>query len=172
MTRGKNPVLEAIHTRRSVRTYTGEPVTDELVREILKAGAWAPSGLNNQPWRFALVRGDGPKDELAGLTRYASIVRRADLLIAVFLDENASYDAEKDRQGIGACIQNMLLAAHSLGLGAVWLGEILKSRDRVREVLGLGERLNLMAVVALGHPARTDQTSTRKELKELIVKEV
>lgn len=54
---------------------------------------------------------------------------------------------------MGACIQNMLLAAHALGLGAVWLGEILKNADGVRRLLGLSENLELMAVVALGHPA-------------------
>ncbi len=166
-----NPVLEAIYARRSVRTYTDEPVADELLYEVLRAGSWAPSGLNNQPWRFAIVRDPSVKDELAGLTRYAKIVRSANVLVAVFLDEDSSYDVEKDRQGIGACIQNMLLAAHSLGLGAVWLGEILKNRDKVREVLELSPGLDLMAVVALGHRARTDQTSSRRELGELIVKE-
>jgi nitroreductase len=79
------------------------------------------------------------------------------------------YHELKDHQAIGACLQNMLLAAHSLGLGAVWLGEILKNSDRVRDLLGLSKDLELMAVLALGHPAHKNQTSTRKLLEEVIV---
>jgi nitroreductase len=82
---------------------------------------------------------------------------------------DAMYHELKDHQAIGSCLQNMLLAAHSLGLGVVWLGEILKNSDRVRDLLGLSEDLELMAVLALGHPARRNQTSTRKSLEEVIV---
>ncbi len=73
---------------------------------------------------------------------------------------------------MGACLQNMLLAAHDLGLGAVWLGKILKSAAAVRDLLGLAERYELMAVVALGRPARRDQRSSRRPLAELILKSV
>jgi nitroreductase len=58
----------------------------------------------------------------------------------------------KDVQAVGACIQNMLLTIRSIGLGGVWLGEILKNKQKVEELLGAGEDLELMAVVALGHP--------------------
>jgi nitroreductase len=82
------------------------------------------------------------------------------------------YHEVKDHQAIGACLQNMLLAAHAMGLGAVWLGEILKSAEPVRELLDLPESLALMAVIAVGHPGRTDQRSERKGVGELIVKDV
>ena len=79
------------------------------------------------------------------------------------------YHEVKDHQAIGACLQNMLLAAHSLGLGAVWLGEILKSEKEVRNLLGLPEKLELMAVIALGWPKHRNQKSRRFPLDELIV---
>jgi len=79
------------------------------------------------------------------------------------------YHPVKDYQAMGACLQNMLLAIHSLGLGAVWLGEILKSADMVRDILGLDKNLELMAVIALGRPARRDQKSSRRPLSEVIV---
>jgi nitroreductase len=165
-------VLEAIYSRRSVRDFTEEPVARNQLTEILKAGSWAPSGLNNQPWRFVVVSDSGKRGELAKLTHYRRILEQAPVAVAVFVDRNAMYNDTKDYQAIGACLQNMLLAAHSLGLGAVWLGEIMKNASVVRESLGLAENLELMAVVAVGHPARTDQVSDRKAAGELLVKEI
>ncbi len=165
----KNPVLEAIYSRRSIREYTDEPVEDQQVLEIIRAGMWAPSGLNNQPWRFAIVKEPGLKAKFEPLTKYSRIIKSAKVLLPVFIDKEAMYHPVKDHQAIGACLENMLLAAHSMGLGAVWLGEILKSDREIRNLLALGDHLELMAVIALGHPARRDQKSRRKDMEELIV---
>jgi nitroreductase len=164
-------VFKAIYTRRSVRDFSDLAVEKEKIQEILKAGSWAPSGLNNQPWRFIVVCGPEKKAELAGLTHYHRILLRAPVAIAVFADRSAMYNDTKDHQAIGACLQNMLLAAHALGLGAVWLGEILKNAGAVRDALELSEHLELMAVLAVGYPDRNDQVSTRKMMQELLVKE-
>jgi nitroreductase len=164
-------LLEGIYTRRSIRQYTGEPVPEEHLKEIIKAGTWAPSGLNNQPWRFVVVRDEAKRLELAAQTKYAKIIESASACIAVFIDKEAMYHDVKDHQAMGACLQNMLLAAHALDLGAVWLGEILKSAEGVREILGLPESLELMAVVSVGYPARRDQTSKRKTISEVLIKE-
>lgn len=166
-----SPVLKAIYERRSIRHYTDEPVSPEAVHEIIRAGSWAPSGLNNQPWRFAVVGSRELRDRIAELTRYGKIIRNAPVIICVFLDRETSYDYVKDCQAVGACIQNMLLAVHDMGLGAVWIGEILKNKDQVRDILGLKDSLELMAVVAIGHPARRDQRSDRRPIEELIVLE-
>ena len=165
-------VFTGIYTRRSVRDFTNVPVENEKVQEILTAGSWAPSGLNNQPWRFVVVRSSEKRGELARLTKYSRVLEQVPLAIAVFTDRSAMYSDTKDYQAIGACLQNMLLAAHALGLGTVWLGEILKNAAAVRMSLDLPEELELMAVLAVGYPARTDQTSKRKELRELLLKEV
>ncbi len=164
-------LLEGIYTRRSIRQYTGEPVSDELLKEIIKAGTWAPSGLNNQPWRFVVVRAEAKKLELASQTKYSKIIESAAACIAVFIDKEAMYHDVKDHQAMGACLQNMLLASHALGLGAVWLGEILNSADSVRKLLELPDTLELMAVVAVGYPARMDQKSQRREVSEVLIKE-
>jgi len=164
-----NPVLEAIRQRRSVREYSTCPVEREVLLEILRAGAWAPSGLNNQPWRFAIVSRDDLKARFASLTHYRTTVEGAAALLPVFLDRNEMYHEMKDFQAAGACLQNMLLAAHSLGLGAVWLGEIVKNARQVRELLGLPENMELMAVLALGYPAHREQQSDRQPLEQLIV---
>jgi len=155
-------IFELIKTRRSIRKFTDKPVPDEVIDRIIEAGIWAPSGMNNQPWKFALIKDRELIVEMSGLTRYKKIVSGANVLIAVFLDISLSYDRTKDCQAIGACIQNMLLYLHSIGLGAVWLGEILKNKDRIRELTGGAKDLELMAVIALGYPAEKGGKVTRK----------
>jgi nitroreductase len=164
-------VMRTIYERRSVRNFTEAPVDRRVIREILRAASWAPSGLNNQPWRFAVLWDQAVKEELGRLTRYASVLKNAAVLIPVFLDKESCYDRVKDCQAIGACLQNLLLAVQSCGLGATWIGEILKNKDKVLAILELPERLELMAVVAVGHPLHRNQTSHRKPIEELIVLE-
>jgi nitroreductase len=165
-------LLEGIYTRRSVRLYTERPVEQEQLIEIIKAGTWAPSGLNNQPWRFVIVRNREARARLADFTRYRSIIESAPACIAVFIDREAMYNAVKDHQAIGACIQNMLLAAHALGLGAVWLGEILKNAENVRLFLELPLEMELMAVVAIGHPGAKKRISQRRNISDVLIKEL
>lgn len=165
-------VLDAVRERRSIRQFRDEPVAEKDVRTILEAARWAPSGLNNQPWRFVVVRDSRVKEAVARQTRYGEIIRTVPVIIAVFLDQQDSYDRTKDCQAVGACLQNMWLAIHALGLGGVWIGEILRNKERVREVLELPPHLELMAVMAIGHPRHRLQQSERKPLGELIVKEI
>lgn len=165
-------ILDIIKSRRSVREFLGDIVEDSMVEEILEAGRWAPSGLNNQPWRFVVIRDRQTAGLLAGCTRYSSIVHSAPLLIAVFLDRNVMYDHTKDVQACGAAIQNMLLAVHGMGLGAVWLGEILNQKDKVMEVLNAPGPMELMAVVAIGYPAAdSSRSGRRQEISEITYKE-
>lgn len=171
--------MECIYGRRSVRRFTGEPVGTEQLRELMRAGSWAPSGLNNQPWRFVPIIAGGAggpggaevRMGLAGLTKYGKVIESAQALIAVFIDTGVMYHEAKDHMAIGACMQNMLLAAHAMGLGAVWLGEILKSAPEVSALLGVPGHCELMAVLALGHPAEGVRESSRKDIDELILKE-
>ncbi len=164
-------IMTAIYERRSIRVFEDASVDRGLILEALRAASWAPSGLNNQPWRFALIWDDQLKQKLAGLTRYATTIGSASVVAPFFLDKESSYDYVKDCQAMGACIQNFLLALHSMKLGAVWIGEILKNKDQAVKVLGLPERLELMAVVAIGHPAHQNQSSHRRPIEELIVLE-
>ncbi len=165
-------LLEGIHTRRSIRNYTTEPVGREDLRTIIEAGTMAPSGMNNQPWRFVTVRDKDVLRNLAKLTRYSHIIEKAAACIIVFIDRGAMYHEVKDHQSMGACHQNMLLAAHAMGLGAVWLGEILKSSREVRELCGLTDAMELMAVIALGHPAGKGGRADRKPVDEVLLKEL
>ncbi|HJX60148.1 MAG TPA: nitroreductase family protein [Thermodesulfobacteriota bacterium] len=166
--RSGNPVIETIKTRRSVRQFKKEPVSDDLLNQILESGLWAPSGKNNQPWKFAVIRDPKLKESLSSLTHYHSIIRNASVCIAVFLDHSRVYDRTKDVLAVGASIQNMLLTIHSMGLGGVWLGEILKNKERVGELLGAETDLELMAVIALGYPDGRASRSDRDPLEEKV----
>jgi nitroreductase len=161
--------MELIRSRRSVRSFADRPVDDALVDQVLEAARWAPSGLNNQPWRFLVVREADLKSRLAAHTRYRKVVEGAPVVIPVFIHKPTMYNEVKDHQSMGACLQNLLLMAHALGLGAVWLGEILKNADPVRRELGLGEELELMAVAALGWPAGPAGEGVRRPLAELML---
>lgn len=148
-------VLQLIKSRRSVRTYSDRPVADGLVRQVLEAGRWAPSGLNNQPWRFVVVREEGLKGRVARHTRYRKVVESAPVIVPVFIHKPTMYNEVKDHQSMGACLQSMLLMAHALGLGAVWLG-IAPGGDRahaIAELLRLPAGVEPLALVAVGHPA-------------------
>ena len=158
----------AIINRRSIRRFTDTTVADHTIDEIIEMGTWAPSGLNNQPWKFAVISDKPVRDALSQQTKYSRIIQNAPVCIAVFLDKKASYHREKDIQAIGACIQNMLLFIHSRGLGAVWLGEILNKRHKVESIIGVPESLELMAVIALGHPDEQKKPGSRKSVADLI----
>ncbi|MDD3246124.1 MAG: nitroreductase [Methanosarcina sp.] len=164
----ESKVIDTILNRRSVREFTDRPVSKDEINTILNAGRWAPSGLNNQPWRFIVVREKGTIMQLSECTHYTKVVAGAPLLISVYLDTENSYSHTKDVQAIGAAIQNMLLACCELGLGAVWLGEILKQNEKVNSILECSSKLELMAVLAIGEPVPKERTSTRKALSELV----
>ncbi len=162
-------LLDIIKSRRSVRKYTNDTVPDNVINEIMEAGRWAPSGTNNQPWRFAVIRDRSFKDQLSRMTHYSGIVSGSDFCIAVFYNNPAGYHRDKDLMSIGACIQNMLLYAHSLGIGSVWLGEILKNRDSIVEILGIDPSNEFVALIAFGYP-NEKASSDRIEMNKILLK--
>ena len=98
------------------------------------------------------------------------MIDEAKVLVVVFIDNSAGYNRDKDMHGIGACIQNMWLAAHSLGIGMCWVGEILNRREDVEKTIGVDKNLELMAVLCLGHPASEKKSKTpRLPMDDLIV---
>lgn len=154
-------------TRKSVRAYTGQHVSDELVEKIMLAGTRAPSGLANEPWRFAVIRDPAVKGQIAELTKYTRVLNDSDVLICLFMDNSVGYNATKDANTIGACAENMLLAAHSLGLGAVWIAEILKNKEQVTQLCGVdASRYDLMVVIPVGYSAESADPNPRKHTVE------
>lgn len=161
--------MEAIRTRRSVREYTGEAVSEEELDQLIGTARWAPSGLNNQPWRFMKVTNRDLIDGLSELTKYRGVVSGAEALIAVFLDGREMYDRTKDLQSSGAALQNILLAAHDMGLGACWLGEILNRREEAEELLKVSGDLEMVALVALGRPVARERAGVRHPMEDMLI---
>jgi nitroreductase len=166
-----NEITAVIRNRRSIRKFTPDSISDEILDTVLEAARWAPSGLNNQPWSFGIVRDTQTRVRLALLTKYSRIIKECNTCICVFYNTQEGYNRDKDLLSIGACIQNMLLSAHSLGIGSVWLGEILNRKTEVNGLLGIALDHELMAVIALGHPAETPRSS-RKKTSSLIIKQL
>jgi len=160
--------LELIKGRRTVREFTAEPVSDQDLEKILEAGRWAPSGKNTQPWGFILVKNREKREELAALSRQGELIKSAPVCIAVLLDRERGYDRDKDMQGIGACVENMYLAAHALGLGACWIGGISSVREEAEKVLRLRKNEELVLLLLIGHPAPGERRSERRPLAELV----
>ena len=157
----------ALMTRRSVRVYTDKAVSDSDLNAVIEAGIHAPYG-RNQLWRFAVITDAALISELAGLTIYKKFVSTAKALIVVFHDQDLGYHEIKDAQTMGACIQNMLLTAHDLGLGAVWIGEILKNEDAVRSLCNAPASYRLSAVLSIGYPAKEGVYEERAPLAEVV----
>lgn len=158
-------ILELIKQRRSVRKYKKDMPKDSDIKKILEAGRWAPSGLNNQPWRFLVVKDKVKKDSVSQFTKYGAIMRNAPLAIIICMDINDSYNRDKDLMALGASIQNMLLEAHSIGLGTCWLGEIINRKEELSEYLNLDEDLEIFAVITLGYSADKVRAGCRNQLK-------
>jgi len=162
-------IEEAIKQRRSIRQYTTRVPKEEDIQAIIEAGIWAPSGLNNQPWKFKVISDKQQKKGLAKFTKYGRIIEEAPLAICVFLDNGVTYNRQKDIMAIGACIQNMLLRAYELGLGSCWLGEILNRRKDVEEYLKVGSDYELMAVVTVGYSDEEITKGCRKKLENFLL---
>lgn len=145
--------LSALFSRRSVREYTGKPVSERDVKALLEVGMAAPSASNRKPWHFVTVTERAKLVELASIHPYGKMLTRAGLCIAVCGDRDISPDFWV--QDCSAATENILVAAAILGLGAVWLG-VHPRADRERELkqyFGIPESVGLLCLIAVGHPA-------------------
>ena len=146
-----NTVIDTILRRRSVRSYSDRPVDDEAVELLLRAAMAAPSSKNRQPWEFVVVRERETLDALAGRLRFAKMLHQAPMAIAVCAksDDNPCW-----AQDASAAAENLLLAAESLGLGAVWTAAYDEERrSAVVEILEIPEGYSPLCVIPVGYPA-------------------
>jgi nitroreductase len=154
--------MEAILTRRSIRKYTAQPVPDELVKELLQAAMSAPSAGNQQDWYFVVVRGRQILDELGRVHPYAPL-EGAPLAIVVCGDLQLESHNGFWPQDCAAATQNLLLAAHAKGLGAVWCGCYPREERAaaLSKVLGLPQHIVPLALVVIGYPAEAKPRQDR-----------
>ena len=146
--------LKAISTRRSIRKYQPDPISDETINKLLEAGMNAPSALDQQPWHFLVIR---DKETLAQMPEHHShcdLVAQAPACIILCCDKKLEKLPGFWVQDCSACAQNILLAAHSLGLGAVWVGVYPTQKDvaSLQARFGLSESIIPFCMIAVGKP--------------------
>jgi nitroreductase len=148
--------LEAIHTRRSIRKYTDQPIPPQVLEQLLAAGMMAPSARNEQAWQFGVVQNRATLAALSKVSPYATMAERAAAVIVVCGDTQKETVANLGYWVIdcSAATQNILLAAHALGLGAVWVA-IHPRVERIaalRLILPLPDHIIPLCLVPLGYP--------------------
>ncbi|MDQ5986147.1 MAG: 5,6-dimethylbenzimidazole synthase [Syntrophus sp. SKADARSKE-3] len=183
-------VLKAIKNRRSCRNFLAEPISSDLIEKILESATWAPSAANNQPWEFIVITNKEIKDKIhfesmickkkiydrsgwKWVDKYqAGFIMEAPVIIAVVGDPE-KIGAHKYlkgteaiyQHGCAAAIQNMLLAAHALGLGSLWF--TLFDRDIMKQTLGIEETKEPLAMICIGKAAGSPLQTPRKEIKQI-----
>ena len=157
--------IEAILSRRSIRRYTRQPVPEATVRQLLEAAMSAPSAGNGQPWQFVVITDRRLLDEIPTFHPYADMLKEASVAILVCGDLRLEKYKGYWVQDCSAATENMLLAAHALGLGAVWVG-IYPTEDRVmrmQTLLSLPRHVIPLCLVPVGYPAEQIGRAERYE---------
>lgn len=162
-------ILETIYTRRSIRKYKPELVTEEKIEVILKAGMYAPSAGNQQPWHFVVIKDRELLDTIPGFHPHAQMLRTANCAILVCADIKSEKHKGMWIQDCSACTQNILLAAHSFGIGSVWLG-IYPREERMSgiiQLLNLPEHIVPFSLISLGYPAENPVQPDRYDVSRI-----
>lgn len=181
-------VIEAIENRRSIRLFKDTSISKEIVEDILNSGRLAPSAKNRQPWYFVVVQNE-VKEKLADMmTQYtqnndesleskvmgcessvnptANVIKQAPILVLIFREKNDNWIVG-DNLSIGACIENMCLRALELGIGSLWIRDIVYVQEEVANMLGHGD-MELNCALSLGIANQSPAQRPRKELKDIV----
>jgi len=162
--------LEVVKTRRSIRRYRSDPVSDEIIHQLIDAARHAPSADNIQPWEFILVRDKQVKEKLSQTHAWSYFVKDAPVCIVALGDErrSPSYFAVDTT----CAIQNLLLTVHSLGLGACWVAVYdphnSSYEKHVRTTLNVPSHLRIIAMIPIGYPDEKAGLRTHRETDEIL----
>lgn len=157
-----NVALENIMTRTSVRSYKDEPVAKKDIETILKAAMAAPTAGNKQPWRFVVIENRATLDSIGANFNSMKMALQAPLAILVCGDVDSTFPGEGQEYWVedtSAAMENLLLAVHSIDLGAVWCG-IYPLSDRIAafsKLFSLPENIKPLGIAIIGHPADKSQ---------------
>ncbi len=155
--------MDAILNRRSIRKFTGQPVPDGLVTQLLRAAMAAPSARNQQPWQFVVVRDREVLEAISWASPYSAMTRDAQLAVVVCGDLSREDSPGYWVQDCSAATENLLIAATALGLGAVWLGFYPREEriEALTRILGLPENIVPLSVIPIGYPAEQPPPAER-----------
>ncbi len=154
--------MHAILTRRSVRRYTSEPVSEETVETLLKAAMSAPTA-TNEAWDFVVIRDRTLLGAVTGFHPHATMLKEAQVGIAVCGDPTREALTGRWPLDCAAATENILIAANALGLGACWVGiyPVEERMQGLRDLLGIPKDVMPLSIVSIGYPAETKPPSRR-----------
>ena len=156
-------VLEAIRTRRSIRKYIDKPVPQDLVQKLLAAAMQAPSARNQQPWQFVVIEDKSTLAKVPEIMPNAAMASKAPLAILICGDLDLEKSPGYWVVDCAAAMENLLLAAHALGLGAVWTGVYPRQQrmEGLGQLVGLPKNVIAHSLVVLGYPDEQVQAADR-----------
>lgn len=162
----ENQAIQNIFTRVSVREFTGEKISEAQLDTLLRAAMSAPSAINKQPWAFIVITEDDLIAQLGEALPYSRCSNKPAVAIIPCGDLSKAIEGEMANfwiNDVSAATQNILLAAHSMGLGAVWTGlhPDMKRAGLVQELLGLPEHIIPLCVVPVGVPAEQPEVKDK-----------
>ncbi|MBN2356793.1 nitroreductase family protein [candidate division KSB1 bacterium] len=156
--------ITAIRNRASVRQFTPQKVSHELLMQLVDAGRRAPSGRNVQPIEFVVVTDAEIREQLAELCDYGKFLRQSPACIVVY-----SKDVKYFLEDGSAAVENILLAATALGLGACWIaGDKKPYASEIDKILGAPEGYRLIATIAVGYAAEPVRQKEKRPLEQVL----
>ncbi len=157
--------LTAITTRRSIRAYKPDPLDEALVKQLVAAGMAAPSAHNRRPYHFVTITEPATRQSLKDKSMFGKMLDQAPLAIAVCGDKIAQPVHDFLLEDCSAATENILLAAHALGLGAVWIGIFALTgwAKFISKTLALPSHIVPIALIAIGYPEETKKVRDRYE---------
>jgi len=162
-----NKLREIIIGRRSIRRFKNENIQRETIERIIDAAQWAPSACNRQLWRFIAVTDSKIKEKLVSEAKASNFIKDAPVTIYVLYHKDFDSEKSADYQSAAAAIQNILLAAHSLGLGATWINTYGRKK-KVKEILKIPDSFNIISAVIIGYPDENPSPPKRKNIREIL----
>ena len=176
-------LTDAVRSRRSVRAYRPQPVPDDVIDSLIDLARHAPSSMNGQPWTFTVIREAETKRRLAAIkNRFCPVEKqefRADFLmeaaavVVIAVDRAASHDRDVENGALAAA--TFMLAAHSRGLGTVYMSAYRQDEpavaEAVRELLGMPADVTPVSILPLGYPAETPAEKPLKPLGDITFRE-
>ena len=166
-------VFKAIKGRRSIRAFKEQNVSEETIKKLIESATWAPSAGNIQPWEFIIVKERETKRRLSEAALNQEFLEEAPVLIIVCANEIKSSQRYGTRgttlyciQDTAAAIQNIHLAAFSLGLGTCWVGAFDESQ--AREILHVPEGIRPVAMIPVGYPNEKPTPRRRQSMSEIV----
>jgi nitroreductase len=156
--------IAALKGRRSIRLYREEPVAREIIEEIIDTARLAPSANNTQPWEFIVVTDKGMRQKIADLTDYGKFIAQSSVCVAVFCKGVKRYLEDGS-----AATENILVAAHALGLGGCWVAGYKKDyAEPVGKLLGVPDGYQMVSLISLGYPAEQPEPHGKRDLSEVL----